>query len=151
MNFVACPECRNELHKRTYRKKGGGFHALCKTCRTRQRTQTWRERQKLKQIKHLTEEDKLNEYKASTAKALISEYKNATRLNRNRIKALEENKKPTRTTILWLNKRRAIQQVWVDALNALITQLHQNKKVPTLREYMSGNGYREHANNYSRL
>ena len=140
MNFVACPECRNELHKSTYRKKGGGFHALCRVCRARQRTQTWRERQKLNEIRHLTEEDKQNKYKESTAKALIKEYKKVTRLNRNRIKALEENKKPTSATKMWLNKRRAVQQLWTDALNALITQLHQNKKVPTLREYMSGNG-----------
>lgn len=136
MNFITCPECRNECHRKEYRKHGGGLHALCKTCRHKLACVKYRSRQKLLEVRQLSDEDLLSNYKATTAKALISEYKKVTRQNRNRIKALEENKRPTSATIMWLNKRRAVQQLWIDALNTLITQLHQNKKVPTLREYM---------------
>lgn len=136
MNFITCPECRNECHRGEYRKRGGGLHALCKTCRHKIACVKYRSRKKLTEIKHLSDEDQKSIYKVYTQKALISEYKKVTRLNRNRIKALEANNKPTQATKMWLNKRRAVQQLWIDGLNDLITQLHQDKKVPTLREYM---------------
>lgn len=136
MNPITCPECRNEWHRGEYRKRGGGLHALCKTCRATKRKRTWRAKQKLNEIKRLTESEQINVYKEYMTKALISEYRKVTRLNRNRIKALEANKKPTQATKMWLNKRRAVQQLWIDGLETLLNQIHQNKKVPTLREYM---------------
>ena len=140
MNFLTCPECKNECHRREYRKHEGGIHHLCKACRKKVHDNKMYHRKKLTEIRKLNEEDLQSNYKTKTAKALISEYKKATRLNRNRIKVLEGNKNPTRATIVWLNKRRMVQQQWIDGLNDLMTQLHQNKKVPTLCEYMSGNG-----------
>lgn len=136
MNPITCPECRNECHRGEYRKKDGGLHALCKTCRTSKRIKTWRARKRIESVVNLSNSDIIEKYKTDTTKALLSEYKKATRLNRNRIKALEANQKPTQATKMWLNKRRTIQQLWIDGLNNLLTQLHQNKQVPTLREYM---------------
>lgn len=136
MNYCTCAECKVEHHRSEYRKRGGGIYNICKRCRNKLACERNRHRRQVESIRHLTEEDLQSRYKVDTAKALMKEYRTATRQNRSRIKALEKSKKPTRATVTWLNKRRVVQQLWVDALNTLITQLHQNKKVPTLREFM---------------
>lgn len=136
MNYVKCRECGEELHRREYRKRGGGFYTTCKTCRAKLKAAQNYKRSQITKIRKLNDYSQAFAYKVLKVKQLTSEYKSATRLNRNRIKALEKNKNPTRATIMWLNKRRAIQQVWTDALNTLITHVHQDRKVTTLREYM---------------
>jgi hypothetical protein len=88
-----------------------------------------------------------NIYIKETTAALLSEYKSATRQNRNRIKALEKNNKPTRATKMWLNRRRVLQQSWIDGLNELITMVHKGDQVQSLREYMEI----YNANNYAGL
>jgi hypothetical protein len=147
MNMVACVECRTELHKAEYRKQGGGFHASCKACRKKEYEQVYRARKKLIQINKLNKKYIENIYIKDITDALISEYKNATRLNRNRIKALEKNNKPTRATKMWLNRRRVLQQSWIDGLNELITMVHKGEQVQSLREYMEIHN----ANNYTGL
>jgi cytochrome c553 len=136
MNLVTCPECGVDNHRADYRKRGGGLYTICKRCRENKRKNTWKARQKLTEVRKAYTEDALAQYKHDTSKALVSEFKKVTRQNRNRIKVLEANKKPTHATKMWLNKRLALQQMWIDALHTLLNQLHQNKKVPTLREYM---------------
>ena len=145
MNLVVCAECRNELHRSEYRKKGGGFHALCKTCRHKIACAAHRNKQKINKINELNEVYIQSIYIKETTAALLSEYKTATRQNRNRIKALEKNNKPTRATKMWLNKRRALQQSWIDGLNELLTLVHKGDKVQSLREYME----RYNANNHA--
>jgi len=147
MNLVACAECRNELHKAEYRKQGGGFHATCKACRKKEYEQVYRNRKRINKINELNKTQTQNTYIKETTDALIREYKNATRQNRNRITCLENNEKPTRATKLWLNKRRVLQQSWIDGLNELITMVHKGEKVQSLREHME----KYSANNYDRF
>jgi hypothetical protein len=113
---------------------------VCKRCRNKSYAAKYYHRQKLTEVRKAHTEDALAQYKHDTSKALVTEFKKVTRQNRNRIKVLEANKKPTHATKMWLNRRLALQQMWIDALHTLLNQLHQNKKVPTLREYMAGNG-----------
>ena len=145
MNLVACIECRNELHKAEFRKQGGGFHASCKACRKKEYEQIYRSRKKINKINELSEVYIQSIYIKETTAALLSEYKTVTRQNRNRIKALEKNNKPTRATKMWLNKRRVLQQSWIDGLNELLTMVHKGDKVQSLREYME----RYNANNHA--
>ena len=91
MNYTKCAECKQESHRREFRKKGGGFYTT---------------------------------------------YKRITRLNRDRIKAMEKKENPTKLTITWLNRRLAIQDEWHKALNYLLTRVHQGQQVGTLSEYM---------------
>lgn len=136
MNYCFCPVCDESKHRREFRKRGGGFNEVCISCRYKVYSKQYYHRTKLVGLRRLSEEEKRDREKRATEKALMSEYRTATRQNRTRIKALEANIKPTNATIKWLTKRRAIQQVWTDALNTLLDRLHKDKPVPTLREYM---------------
>lgn len=149
MNYHKCSECKQEVHRREFRKRGGGFHNTCKTCRTKLKAAQNYNRSKISRIRQLNACSQAVAHKVLKVKELTSEYKSATRLNRTRIKVLENNKNPTRATVMWLNKRLAIQQVWIDALNTLITHVHQGKKVSTLREYMET--LEQNADHHTRL
>jgi hypothetical protein len=145
MNIVACKKCGDELHRSEYRKQGGGFHATCKACRRNEFARAYRNRKKLIKINEINKTQTQNKYINETTAALLREYNHATRQNRNRIKALEKNNNPTGITKTWLNKRRVLQQSWIDGLNELITLVYKGEKVQSLREYME----RYNANNYT--
>lgn len=145
MNIVACIECRNELHKAEFRKQGGGFHASCKACRKKEYEQVYRNRKKLIKINELNKTHTQNTYIKEKSAELLREYKNVTRQNRGRITCLENNNKPTRATKMWLNKRRVLQQAWIDGLSELLTMVHKGEQVQSLREYME----RHNANNHA--
>lgn len=147
MNTVVCSECRNELHRSEYRKKGGGLYTSCPACRIKKYTQSYYKRKKLIKINELNEKSIQSIYIKTTTAALLREYRTATRHNRNRIKVLEKNNKPTRATKMWLNKRRVLQQSWIDGLNELLTMVHKGDKVQSLREHMEI----YNANNYAGL
>jgi len=145
MNTVVCAQCRNELHRSAYRKRGGGIYTTCTTCRKKEYAKAYYNRKKIHEINELNEAYIQSIYIKKATAELLSEYKTATRQNRNRIKALEKNNKPTRATKMWLNKRRVLQQSWIDGLNELLTMVHKGDKVQSLREYME----RYNANNYA--
>lgn len=136
MNYTKCAECKQESHRREFRKKGGGFYTTCKTCRAARKKEIKNATDRLRYIRELDEFDRLEAYRVQKEKELIKEYKRITRLNRDRIKAMEKKENPTKLTITWLNRRLAIQDEWHKALNYLLTRVHQGQQVGTLSEYM---------------
>ena len=136
MNYHKCSDCKQEVHRREFRKRGGGFHNTCKTCRVARKKEIKKATDRLNYIRELDEYDKLEAYRVQKERELVKEYKKVTRLNRDRIKAMEKKENPTKLTVTWLNRRLAIQDEWHRALNYLLSKVHQGQKVGTLSEYM---------------
>lgn len=125
INSRTCTECKQVLPRAKFRKRGGGVHAQCPSCRTKAYS-------KFKYLKAKTAKAVKLYYAAKESanmeyckQRLIKEFNEATRHNRDRIKAMEKSGSDNWQTKKWLALRIEKQEKWNKTLRYMLEHSEQ--------------------------
>lgn len=133
---LPCKQCKTEHPRKEYRKRGGGVHKLCLTCRKKEYNERARLRQRMRYNAQTLDQRAKEVRIVRTIDALQKEFSAVTRTNRHRIKAMLANPKPTKATVKGLALRQSLQSQWQKGLDELLAKVHAGENVGSLREYM---------------